>query len=89
MWHTLLVLMANNNDSNLVSRGGLAGLHFVQEQAQQLLAKGGFLYQEIEQALTALDSVLIEKHLSPGGSADLLAATWLIYELVQLFKVRH
>ncbi|EGQ9439609.1 triphosphoribosyl-dephospho-CoA synthase CitG [Vibrio cholerae] len=89
LWHTLLVLMANNNDSNLVSRGGLAGLHFVQEQAQQLLAKGGFLYQEIEQALTALDSALIEKHLSPGGSADLLAATWLIYELVQLFKVRH
>ncbi|MEH0390050.1 triphosphoribosyl-dephospho-CoA synthase CitG [Vibrio mimicus] len=89
LWHTLLVLMANNNDSNLVSRGGLEGLRFVQEQAQQLLVKGGFLYQDIEQALTSLDHVLIEKHLSPGGSADLLAATWLIHELVQLFNVRH
>lgn len=86
LWHTLLVLMANNNDSNLAARGGLSGLGFVQEQAQQLLAKGGFLYQEIEQALTALDEALIEKHLSPGGSADLLAATWLINELSLLFK---
>ncbi|MGL4380533.1 MAG: triphosphoribosyl-dephospho-CoA synthase CitG [Vibrio sp.] len=87
LWHTLLVLMANNNDSNLAARGGLAGLHFVQAQAQQLLTQGGFLYQEIEQALTSLDHILIEKHLSPGGSADLLAATWLIHELVVLFKV--
>ncbi|WP_154115022.1 triphosphoribosyl-dephospho-CoA synthase CitG [Vibrio cincinnatiensis] len=87
LWHALLVLMANNNDSNLAARGGLEGLRFVQDQAQQLLAKGGFLYQEIEQALSVLDNALIEKDLSPGGSADLLAATWLVNELVQLFKM--
>jgi triphosphoribosyl-dephospho-CoA synthase len=34
---TLLHLMAWNDDTNLVSRGGLAGLNFVQQQAQKLL----------------------------------------------------
>ena len=33
----LLRLMAVNQDSNLVSRGGLEGLNFVQQQAQKLL----------------------------------------------------
>jgi triphosphoribosyl-dephospho-CoA synthase len=32
---TLLHLMAWNDDTNLVSRGGLAGLNFVQQEAQR------------------------------------------------------
>ncbi|WP_417640108.1 triphosphoribosyl-dephospho-CoA synthase CitG, partial [Klebsiella aerogenes] len=38
---TLLHLMAWNDDTNLVSRGGLAGLNFVQQEAQRLLWQGG------------------------------------------------
>ena len=40
---TLLHLMAWNDDTNLVSRGGLAGLNFVQQEAQRLLWQGGVL----------------------------------------------
>ena len=69
---TLLHLMAWNDDTNLVSRGGLAGLNFVQQEAQRVLADGGL------EALRQFDDELIARHLSPGGSADLLAVTWFL-----------
>lgn len=75
---TLLHLMAWNDDTNLVSRGGLAGLNFVQEQAQKLLWEGGVLADGGLEALRQLDDELIARHLSPGGSADLLAVTWFL-----------
>ncbi|UVO10092.1 triphosphoribosyl-dephospho-CoA synthase CitG [Pectobacterium polonicum] len=71
---TLLVLMAHNPDTNVVSRGGMNGLAFVQNYAQKLLA--GPLDR---QALIRMDEALIARNLSPGGSADLLAVTWLLY----------
>ncbi|CAG9297415.1 triphosphoribosyl-dephospho-CoA synthase CitG [Celerinatantimonas diazotrophica] len=86
LWHTLLVIMANNDDSNLVHRGGIEGLRFVQDRASYLLKLGGYRYPNLESELMAFDRDLIAKHLSPGGSADLLAAAWLVHELVQLFE---
>jgi triphosphoribosyl-dephospho-CoA synthase len=72
---TLLHLMAWNEDTNLVSRGGLEGLYYVQQQAQKLLWQGGALVNEGIEAMQCLDDELIARHLSPGGSADLLAVT--------------
>ena len=71
---TLLVLMAHNPDTNVVSRGGMDGLVFVQDYARRLLI--GPLDR---QALREMDDALIARNLSPGGSADLLALTWLLY----------
>ncbi|MFJ5398238.1 triphosphoribosyl-dephospho-CoA synthase CitG [Pectobacterium sp. CHL-2024] len=71
---TLLVLMAHNPDTNVVSRGGMDGLTFVQDYARRLLT--GPLDR---QALREMDDALIARNLSPGGSADLLALTWLLY----------
>ena len=76
---TLLHLMAWNDDTNLVSRGGLEGLNFVQQQAQKLLWEGGVLADGGLDALRQLDDELIVRHLSPGGSADLLAVTWFLH----------
>ncbi|MRS89620.1 triphosphoribosyl-dephospho-CoA synthase CitG [Enterobacteriaceae bacterium RIT714] len=64
----LLRLMAVNQDSNLVSRGGMDGLRYVQGYAKDLLANGWDW-----QALAAMDNALIARNLSPGGSADLLS----------------
>ncbi|MDF7759311.1 triphosphoribosyl-dephospho-CoA synthase CitG [Kosakonia cowanii] len=69
----LLRLMAVNLDSNLVSRGGMAGLHYVQDYAQQLLASG---WERDD--LRQMDQALIARHLSPGGSADLLAVAYVL-----------
>ncbi|MFW3573199.1 triphosphoribosyl-dephospho-CoA synthase CitG [Kosakonia cowanii] len=71
--NALLRLMAVNRDSNLVSRGGLAGLRYVQDYAQQLLATG---WERDD--LRQMDQALIARHLSPGGSADLLAVAYVL-----------
>ncbi|MEP8673944.1 triphosphoribosyl-dephospho-CoA synthase CitG [Enterobacter hormaechei] len=75
---TLLHLMAWNDDTNLVSRGGLEGLYYVQNQAQKLLWQGGVLSPGGMDAMQQFDDELIARHLSPGGSADLLAVTWFL-----------
>ncbi|WP_058912198.1 triphosphoribosyl-dephospho-CoA synthase CitG [Entomohabitans teleogrylli] len=75
---TLLHLMAWNDDTRLAARGGLEGLYFVQQQAQRLLWKGGVCSEKGIEAIQQLDDVLISRHLSPGGSADLLAVTWFL-----------
>ncbi|WJV62022.1 triphosphoribosyl-dephospho-CoA synthase CitG [Pectobacteriaceae bacterium CE70] len=72
---TLLHLYARNDDTNLVGRGGMNGLGFVQQHAQYLLWGGGAVSVPGRQALYAFDDELIRRHLSPGGSADLLAVT--------------
>lgn len=81
---SLLHLMANNRDTNLVSRGGPEGLRFVQHEARRLLGGTGIRAAERMAALAALDATLIERNLSPGGSADLLAVSWFLANLGEL-----
>lgn len=81
MSKTLLVLMAQNSDSNLVNRGGIAGLKLVKNYAHDLLEQDISTIQEREALMWKFDALLVEKNLSPGGSADLLAATWLLAQL--------
>ncbi|PJC87339.1 triphosphoribosyl-dephospho-CoA synthase CitG [Vibrio sp. HA2012] len=81
MSQALLSIMSKNNDSNLVSRGGMEGLTYVQTQAQNILLAGDSTRDNFEEIILEFDRKLIDKNLSPGGSADLLAATWLLAQL--------
>jgi triphosphoribosyl-dephospho-CoA synthase len=74
----LLHLFAINSDTNLLSRGGVAGLNYVREHAGALLQKGGVLAGDGLKKLEVFDDQLIARHLSPGGSADLLGVTWFL-----------
>lgn len=74
----LLHLMAENADTNVVSRGGMEGLHHVRTVARELLQAGGIQAPDILARLEAFDDDLRQRHLSPGGSADLLAVTWFL-----------
>lgn len=74
----LLHLLAVNPDTNLVHRGGLAGLAHVQTRAARLIKAGGVNAPDFEARMFEFDADLIERNLSPGGSADLLAITWLL-----------
>lgn len=87
LWQSLLVLMANNQDTNIIARGGLEGLNYVKGYASTLLEQGGIDHKQIEQQLITFDKELINKNLSPGGSADLLAVTWFLAELEMLLDV--
>jgi triphosphoribosyl-dephospho-CoA synthase len=77
----LLHLMARNPDTNLAARGGLDGLALVQSQARQLLLGPLPTTAVRMRQLQAFDQLLIEQHLSPGGSADLLAVSWFLAQL--------
>lgn len=71
--NALLRLMAANPDSNLISRGGIDGLKYVQRYARRLLNNG---WQRED--LVMMDEELIRRNLSPGGSADLLSVAWVL-----------
>ncbi|AWB09192.1 triphosphoribosyl-dephospho-CoA synthase CitG (plasmid) [Azospirillum humicireducens] len=77
----LLELLAVNPDTNVVSRGGLAGLDFLQGEAMRLRRAGGVTAPDYLRRLAALDDEAIRRNLSPGGSADLLAVTWFLAHL--------
>ena len=78
---TLLALMAQNNDTNVINRAGLAGLNFVKQQANSVMTTSYDSHHDFEQHLFTMDRLFIERNISPGGSADLLAATWLLVQL--------
>jgi triphosphoribosyl-dephospho-CoA synthase len=70
----LLAIMASLDDTCVLHRGGRDGLAFVQRCAATILRSGGCLtaagYDGLERFCVAAE----RRHLSMGGSADLLAA---------------
>ncbi len=77
---TLLTLLRETEDSNVVYRGGLEGLTYVRNQAAEILSlTDGTLCEADLARVRAFDAACIEKNLSPGGSADLLALTAMLY----------
>ena len=70
----LLALMAQVVDTNLIARGGLEGQQWAMEHTKNLTQGRAVLQEEAEK----LDRALIERNLSPGGCADLLAITYFL-----------
>lgn len=71
----LLHLIAEVEDTNLYRRGGVEGAAWAATAAAALLPDPSM--EEIE----ALDEEYIRRNLSPGGCADLLAATYFLHKL--------
>ncbi|MFM0726010.1 triphosphoribosyl-dephospho-CoA synthase [Paraburkholderia strydomiana] len=71
----LLAIMASLDDTCLLHRAGLPGLHAGQHGARRVLQAGGSSTPAGRAALAALDHELLSLNASPGGAADLLAAT--------------
>lgn len=72
----LLALIAVNDDSTTVFRGGMAALAWAQQEAESLLSRAGRLDERAFcGALTAFDAAAAHRRLSFGGSADLPALT--------------
>ncbi|WP_395849897.1 triphosphoribosyl-dephospho-CoA synthase MdcB [Cystobacter fuscus] len=79
MVQALFALMAVLPDTNLLHRGGAAGLDFVRDGARCFLEEGGVLAPDWRERALALHRACVARRLSPGGSADLLAATWFVH----------
>ncbi|CAB3798956.1 triphosphoribosyl-dephospho-CoA synthase [Paraburkholderia fynbosensis] len=71
----LLAIMASLDDTCLLHRAGLPGLHAGQHGARRVLQAGGSSTPAGRAALAALEHELLSLNASPGGAADLLAAT--------------
>jgi len=75
---TLFHLMAVLDDSNLAHRGGLEGLRFAQRAARGFLQQGGAATPGAGERAAAIAADFEARRLSPGGSADMLAAVcWM------------
>lgn len=71
--NALLLLMRDMADTNVLHRGGLAGLELVRDEARRALDAGGAATPEGMRLLRAMQRRFIVGNLSPGGCADLLA----------------
>jgi triphosphoribosyl-dephospho-CoA synthase len=73
--------MAELDDTCVLSRGGTAALARVQRGAAHVLASGGAGSLEGRRTLRALETQMLTLDVSPGGAADLLAATLFLDRL--------
>ncbi len=76
----LIHLIATVEDTTLYHRGGKEGADFAKKAAKDLLLASPFPREE---ALAELDDAFIQKNLSPGGCADLLAVSYFLNSLKQ------
>jgi triphosphoribosyl-dephospho-CoA synthase len=74
-------LLAQIDDTNLLYRGGLSGLNFAQQAAQQFIDQGGVFQDSWFLQTQKIHQQFIAMNLSPGGCADLLGACLLIDQI--------
>ena len=76
---TLLALLSQAVDTNMIHRGGLVQAEQCRHQAAELLTQ--VTSKNAQALLTQLDQEYIQKNLSPGGCADLLALSYMLFFL--------
>jgi triphosphoribosyl-dephospho-CoA synthase len=77
----LFALMAHVSDTNVYYRGGASGADLVRTMARRFLERGGTAHAGWLYYALACHDVFSRRRLSPGGAADLLAATCLLHRL--------
>jgi len=77
----LFLLMANMYDTNVYYRGGAEAAAFSRQSARHFLNAGGTAQTDWLNQAQACHQAFVIRRLSPGGAADLLAATWFIYQV--------
>jgi triphosphoribosyl-dephospho-CoA synthase len=79
--NTLIGLMTVVEDTVVINRSGLKGYEFMRAEAKKAMELGGMHTPEGQSYIEKLNMKFIERNISPGGAADLLAITVMIYEL--------
>lgn len=74
----LMALMANVADTTVYHRGGEEGAALVRTEARLFLDRGATAQTRRKEQLLHMHQKFIAHRLSPGGSADLLAASLLV-----------
>ena len=79
--HALIATIAVLPDSNLAHRGGRGGLEWARAMATDFITAGSVFGAGHARRLSALCAAFEKRRLSPGGSADLLAAALFVEAL--------
>lgn len=80
----LFATMAVLDDTNVVHRGGIGGLRFVQLTASHFLSSGGVFQADWLTQARVAHALFVQRRLSPGGAADVLASACWVQELMRL-----
>ncbi len=81
---TLLYLIAETVDTNIISRHDMETAQLAMKLAKDALELGGIFTADGRKAILDMDITFIEKYISPGGCADLLAVTHFLYSIEHL-----
>lgn len=79
----LFALMAHMADTNVYHRGGPDGAMLVRQAAQRFMSRGGTADLHWQDTALTCHRQFVSKRLSPGGAADMFAATWFVHQLTQ------
>lgn len=80
----LLELMSCITDTNVLTRSGWEGQHWIREQAGEILQHYPNDTTGMYRELARMNRICIDRNISPGGSADLLAATLFLVRMENL-----
>lgn len=81
----VLEVMTELNDTNVLNRSSVDGLNWVQKEAMEIIKIGGAFSKEGLERVKAMNRECIERNISPGGAADILAAAIFLYEMNELY----
>ena len=79
----LMAIMTSLSDTCVLSRAGMTGLETMRRGAKAVLLAGGSATENGRAALALLDAQMLALNASPGGAADLLAATLFLDRVSQ------
>jgi triphosphoribosyl-dephospho-CoA synthase len=79
----LFALMAQVSDTNVLHRGGPGAASFVRTAAQDFIARGGTAADDWLAGAVRCHHAFVARTISPGGAADLLAASCLVDALTR------
>lgn len=78
---TLIAIMSVLNDTNVFIRSSYEDMCWLQAESSAILDMGAMFTEEGVRAIEALNMACIEKNISPGGAADILAVAILLLKL--------
>ncbi len=80
---TLFSLMVQMADTNIYHRGGADGAALVRQTALQFMQSGGTAHVDWRNKALECHHLFVSRNLSPGGAADMLSASWFVYQLTR------
>jgi triphosphoribosyl-dephospho-CoA synthase/holo-ACP synthase/triphosphoribosyl-dephospho-CoA synthase len=78
---TLMAIMSELRDTNVLTRSSYEEMEWLRAESDKILKLGAAFSEEGLSAIEELNVKCIEKNISPGGAADILAVTILLLKL--------